>query len=275
MIKNTYIKLSDDKNVTLAVFSDIHYCKNYPQKRLDTIYKSLQKHHPDYICIVGDLLDQGDVLEDATCKETFITWLQELSKIAPVVIAIGNHDVTVKHPKQHYRFPREIMEAFTNIPNIYVLDNQSITMNSICFFGYTPSYAYYHQKPFECAKMYIEDIDQRLKSFVKKECYSILLCHSPIYVTDSEVRKTDTLRSMDLVLSGHMHNGILPFRIPGNYGLISPSKKLFPRYARGHFTLENTTYIVSGGVITFSDVSPRIFHPLNTVYPIHIEYVRL
>lgn len=239
------------------------------------IYDNLLKHQPNYICIVGDLLDQGNVLENRSCKETFILWLQKLSTIAPIIISIGNHDITVKYPKQHYRFPKEIVEELTDIPNIYVLDNQAIIINSICFLGYTPSYEYYYQKPFECAKKYINDIDQHLKCFIQKNSYSILLCHTPIYVTDSEVRRTTVLDSVDLVLCGHMHNGAIPFDIPGHYGLIAPCKKLFPKYARGYFKLEKTSYVISGSVITFSDVSPRFLHRLNVIYPIHIEYITL
>lgn len=272
MIKNSYIKLSCDKNITLAVFSDIHYCGKYAQKRLESIYMNLVQHQPNYICIVGDLLDQGNVLEKQLCKEKFISWLQKLSTIAPIIIAIGNHDVTVK---QHYYSPKKFVEILSTIPNVYVLDNQAVKFDSICFLGYTPPYTYYGQKPYECAQKYVNDIDQHLKKFVNESKYTVLLCHSPIYVTNSEVRKTTVLGSTNLVLSGHMHNGILPISIPGNYGIISPCKKLFPKYARGCFKLEKTTYVVSGGIITFSDVSPKILHPFNFLFPIHIEYITL
>lgn len=276
MIKNTAITYSNYKNITLAVFSDIHYCKNYPRKRLDAIYRNIQEYSPNYICIVGDLLDQGDVLQDESCKEEFIGWLQQLSKIAPILIAIGNHDVTLhKNGRCQYYYPKELLEI-GKYSNIYILDNSCIILDSICFLGYTPPYSYYENH--EKVDIYQSDIDTQLGSIFSKNCDTscdtILLCHTPLYVIHPKVRQTSVLCAVRLVLSGHMHNGLIPFSCRGNYGLIEPFKKLFPKYARGSFQLDHIHYLISGGVITFSNLSPKWLHPLNAWYPIHIEYVK-
>ena len=68
MIKNTYYKFSNKHNITLAVFSDIHYTENYPIKRLAILLDSIRIHKPNYICIVGDLLDHADVLDNQKNK---------------------------------------------------------------------------------------------------------------------------------------------------------------------------------------------------------------
>lgn len=271
MIKNTDITVSSSQHKTLALLSDIHYTKNYSKKRLKEIYFNLKKYNPDYICIAGDFLDQGNVLKEKISKDIFLTWLQNISKIAPTIISIGNHDVAVMGRKWNYQFPKAEIDTIASIPNIFVLDNDSIVKDDICFLGYTPPYIYYDNRPHEQVEPYIDDIDQKLKSHLKKDCYQILLCHTPIYVTHPKVRETEVIQSVQLVLSGHMHKGIIPLK--SNYGLISPWKKFFPKYAWGNFTIMKTQYVVSGGVIAFSKVSPIIFYPFNFIHPPHIEYI--
>lgn len=271
MIKNTDIIVSSRLHKTLALLSDIHYTENYSKKRLQEIYFNLKEHHPDYICIVGDFFDQSNVLKEKTSEEIFMTWLEHISKIAPVIISIGNHDVIVRNHKWGYEYPKNEIDTIASIPNVSVLDNDSIVRDNICFLGYTPPYTYYDNSPHEQVEPYIDDIDQKLKSYLRKDCYQILLCHTPIYVTHPKVCETEVLKSVNLVLSGHMHKGIIPLK--GNYGLISPCKKFFPKYAWGDFTIGNRQYVISGGVIAFSNVSPVVFHLFNFIHPPHIEYI--
>ena len=259
----------------LAVFSDIHYTENYPIKRLKVIEESLRANHPDYICIIGDLIDQGDVLENSQCRDYFYDWLRRLSLIAPIMIALGNHDMGIYHSKWYHHYPKEIIEEIGSMPNIYVLNNRSIIKESILFLGYTLPFSYYDIDNKENVEPYIDDIDTQFKNIMQNNKFSILLCHTPIYVTNDMVCKTNVLKSCQLILSGHMHNGIVPFSGLGHYGLISPWKKFFPKYARGYFQLDKRNYVVSGGVIAFSKVSPRIFHCFNCFFPIHIDYLMI
>lgn len=275
MIQNAYLQLSNQYHKKIAVFSDIHYTKNYSVKRLELIYQNLKKNKPDYICIVGDLLDQGNVLEDSISKYIFWNWLQKLANIAPLVISIGNHDVGVRNSKWRYRYPKELLEELSTFPNIHVLDNSVFREGSICFLGYTPPFDYYYKSPVEHPELYKEDIKQKISSLIPKDGYHILLCHTPVYVTHPSILNTKSLQTINLVLSGHMHNGIIPISIRGNYGIIAPSKTFFPKYARGNFKIEGLQYHISGGIITFSNVSPKLFHLFNPLFPIHIEYITI
>lgn len=50
----------------------------------------------------------------------------------------------------------------------------------------------------------------------------------------------------DLTLSGHVHGGIV--RIPGIGGLLSPERKLFPKYSKGLYTKDGKYLYVNCGI---------------------------
>lgn len=275
MIRSQTIEISKKNNITLAVLSDIHYHRNYHHKRLEQIYDNIAHHTPDYICIVGDLIDQGNVLEEKQIKNQFFEWITSLSMLAPVIISIGNHDITVEKPAIIHHESKELLKELAFIQNVYVLNQSSILFGNICFLGYNPPYTYYYQKPYEKVEPYCMDLDTQMQKHLHPECYQILLCHTPVYITHPSVKRSVVLQNVDLVLSGHMHNGLVPFPLRGNRGLISPFKKPFPKYARGYFQLDKTNVFISGGVIAFSNVSPKIFHPFNIFYPISISYLKI
>lgn len=275
MIRNQIIEISKKNNITLAVLSDIHYHCHYDNKRLEQVYKNILKHNPDYICIVGDLIDQGNVLEEVQTKNDFFKWITSLATIAPTIISIGNHDIVVEKPVIKHHESKELLEELILINNVYVLNQTSVVFGNLCFLGYNPPYSYYYQKPYEKVESYCTDIDTQLIKALHPECYQILLCHTPIYITHPSVRKSVVLKSVQLVLSGHMHNGLIPFSFGGNRGIISPFKRPFPKYARGHFKLEKAHAYISGGVITFSNVSPKLLHPFNYFFPISISYLKI
>lgn len=273
MVRSQKIEISKKINKTIAVLSDIHYHAKYDKKRLEQIQKDLIIHQPDYICIVGDILDQGNALENEETKSRFFSWIESLAFLAPVIVSIGNHDICVEKPIIRYHYPKELLEEMSLISNVFVLHNTSFVKDGICFIGYNPPYDYYYQKPYEKVESYFDDIDLQLKSSLHPDCYQILLCHTPVYITNKMVQNTEVVKSVQLVLSGHMHSGLVPFTFGGNRGIISPFKKLFPKYARGRFVLEKTHYFISGGVITFSFVSPKYLHPFNCCFPISIAYL--
>lgn len=88
---------------------------------------------------------------------------------------------------------------------------------------------------------------------------------------DSTVfNKLKDSQKIDLVLSGHYHNGCIPTyfdRIfPTNRGLISPYLELFPNNARGIKQInQQTTGIIYSPITTFSTHS-KVLSKVNTLY---------
>ena len=79
---------------------------------------------------------------------------------------------------------------------------------------------------------------------IEKEAadYEILLAHNPVYF--DAYKKWGA----DLVLSGHLHGGII--RLPGIGGLITPQAIPFPKYSGEMTTEGEQTIIVSRGLGT-------------------------
>ena len=85
-----------------------------------------------------------------------------------------------------------------------------------------------------------------------KKLMNLMIAHNPIYFPSYKQW------GADLVLSGHIHGGII--RIPGIGGLLSPDCTFFPKYDGGMFSEDGATMIVSRGLGTHT-IPIRIFNP--------------
>ena len=85
--------------------------------------------------------------------------------------------------------------------------------------------------------------------------------------------------NFDLIFSGHMHNGMmLPFMerlFKGNWGIIDPNKKLFPKYCRNTLDINSNNNLVISGGITKLSKSAKKFKRLNFVFPMEITIVNI
>ncbi|MBQ5972718.1 MAG: metallophosphoesterase [Oscillospiraceae bacterium] len=86
--------------------------------------------------------------------------------------------------------------------------------------------------------------------------FSLLLCHRANLFPE-----TGTW-GYDLVLSGHIHGGQV--RLPLIGGLISPTRRLFPKYDAGVFRENGSVMVVSRGLGNQFDW-PRVFNPPELV----------
>lgn len=97
-------------------------------------------------------------------------------------------------------------------------------------------------------------------------------------MSDSEILKY--IDEFDLILSGHMHNGLVfPFMekvFPKNRGVISPLRNIFPDNARGikniKYNEKNIKLVITGGVTKFA-LSHGVVKKLNKLYPSVIEEI--
>lgn len=95
--------------------------------------------------------------------------------------------------------------------------------------------------------------------------FNIFLTHEPHSIINLSLENNKCIQLYtDLVVSGHMHNGLLPnFLHPycGTKGIISPQMELFPEYAQGEVKVGDTDFIING------PVNARIETPLiNRIY---------
>ena len=266
MHREVFYTDKDIEDFRLAVFSDLHYYEKYSKKLLNKIIKQVRDANADYIVIVGDILDSSDCTQLDGLKD----FLTTLAKITTTIVIVGNHDA-----KEGYRHHwssntnEELIELLNSIDNLYCLDDSNYINKGICFYGFNMSYEYYDKnEPYEL----FEEEMKELKPKLSDKNYNITLVHSPIniyrYLKNNighELNKTD------LILSGHMHNGCLPYWFSNminktfhtSRSFASPNKAYFPKYGQGR-VYERDGYIYQG-IKKFSHAT-QLFSLLDWMY---------
>ncbi len=175
-IENTKIK----KDTKVVVASDLHIDMATPLWQIKQVVDLINKQNPDYILLVGDIIDDTpDKLDNK---------LEELKKLKAkkVYISFGNHE--------HYNHYAAWMIKFVKLGFEVLYNTGEPIADTGLFVSGVPDM--YSVKPnFEKASYYAKDDD-----------YKILMSHSPALA--KELKKGQ----FDLTLSGHTHGGqIYPF----------------------------------------------------------------
>lgn len=259
------------KDITFIHIGDIHYNETTSAKKLEYIKYAIEDAHPDYIFITGDLLDRPKITKNKEKIKLLVSWLNSLGNIAKVFISLGNHDIILE---EDYKF----FNKLNDINNIYVLNNQSYEDENVFISGFTlPTNYYYNIEKHEDENALLETLQNNfnLVTNLPKKKYKVALIHSPILLSEKKV--IEKLKEYDLILSGHMHNGLIPRIldkiIKNNYGLISPDKRLFAKNTRGKIKTKYYTIIITGGITKLSPSSTKILSKLNGLYPISINKI--
>lgn len=271
IVKNILSSKKLKKDITFIHIGDIHYNETTSTKKLEYIKYAIEDAHPDYIFITGDLLDKPKITKNKEKIKLLVSWLNSLGNIAKVFISLGNHDIILE---EDYKF----FNKLNDINNIYVLNNQSYEDENIFISGFTlPTNYYYNIEKHEDENALLETLQNNfnLVTNLPKKKYKVALIHSPILLSEKKV--VEKLKEYDLILSGHMHNGLIPRIldkiIKNNYGLISPDKRLFAKNTRGKIKTKYYTIIITGGITKLSPSSTKILSKLNGLYPISINKI--
>ncbi len=271
IVKNILSSKKLKKDITFIHIGDIHYNETTSTKKLEYIKYAIEDAHPDYIFITGDLLDKPKITKNKEKIKLLVSWLNSLGNIAKVFISLGNHDIILE---EDYKF----FNKLNDINNIYVLNNQSYEDENVFISGFTlPTNYYYNIEKHEDEDALLETLQNNfnLVTNLPKKKYKVALIHSPILLSEKKV--VEKLKEYDLILSGHMHNGLIPRIldkiIKNNYGLISPDKRLFAKNTRGKIKTKYYTIIITGGITKLSPSSTKILSKLNGLYPISINKI--
>lgn len=263
----------DINDIKITLISDLHYTDKTSLKKMKKIIDKVVLTKPDYIVFPGDLLDEGKDINDNLLIDLIIN----LSKIAKVIFSLGNHDL-MQLENGHWASHKNetTFNKIQMLNNVEVLDNTSIELDNVRFTGFTvPFGSYEEDRGFNYFKTAIN------KEFIKpldNNLYNILLCHTPVHVINEKNYRINIMKNMDLVLSGHMHGGLVhplmePF-LPKHIGLISPEKELLPKNVRGYIVSNGTHFIISKGLTTFSQTA-GIFKHFDGLYPMNIDEITI
>ena len=207
----------------MAVLGDLHSA--YFGEDNQRLLEAVQKAEPDYIFLVGDLLDATrEVPSDYAARTA-----DNLTAIAPTYYVTGNHEWAIGDVPEL----KETLMAH----GVTVLSNQFVPLerngDTIVLAGIDDPNGYADQKTPEtvAAEVYAAYGDP----------FWVLLAHrnnlfAPQY----------SLLGADLVISGHGHGGII--RLPFTDGLLSVDRTLFPSYPAGLYEENGSCLFVTRGL---------------------------
>lgn len=225
--------------------SDFH--SNGYKDTTDIIINKIENINPDIVVMTGDMISWGIGNTDELEK-----LINSLSTNYPIYYINGNHEqlLEITNLKEY----NEFLDKIKNLGVTYIKDNFVEIFKdgkSISLYGID-------MPLMESSGLYVKEeelddnyINNKL-STIKSNKFNILLAHNPLFIEDY------SRWGADLVLSGHMHGGIIRFPIIDK-GLLSPEKKCFPNYDAGEFKVGDTKMIVNRG-IGISSINLRIFN---------------
>lgn len=226
----------------ILLISDLHcnplICKN------KTVIKRLKKEMPDVILLAGDMISKyGKKANDRVPD-----FLKELTKIAPVIYGMGNHEEVLRTD-----FPQKFENYRKQVEGMGILfpDNATVSLilqgKNVEFAGLTLKHEYYYKRK---RKALPEEAHKDL--VISNPERTILLAHFPDHFPEYK-------ELSPLIVSGHNHGGII--RLPVVGGFISPQLYI-PTYTRGCYRLDDSTMVVSAGIGSHS-LPARLFNPVE------------
>jgi len=239
-IRRKNLNSSDDR-IKILHLSDLHKPLSFTVKAL--LSDIVKRQKPDIIIFSGDLITRS--CTDISKAEYLIS---ELVKIAPVYFCIGNHEVDLS---------RDMFEKLTAM----------LTKHGVSFAGQFTADIHGRKLCISSATLqksvYKKNGGYRnLDSFTLREltedvgspssgCENLLIVHNPFF---AEIYSE---WGADYAFCGHVHGGIV--RLFG-IGLLSPERRLFPKYSKGVYDIGKMRLLVSGGIGKF-----RLFNPPEIV----------
>lgn len=221
-------------NYKIMLLTDLHN-RDITEK----LVKIVNEENPNIIVMSGDMIN-----EKVDGFDNFFNLCEEL-KNKTVYYVFGNHEENMSDEKQN-----EFIEKIKEKTNVILLNNDKVELDdSFTIYGFSHQVKYYLASTKE--KIDLNYIEERIgKIDINK--FNLLISHDPLlYNLYSEY-------GFDMVLSGHLHGGII--NIPFVGGLLSPDFTFFPKYYKGVNKIGNTNLIISRGLGYGYMIPIRVFN---------------
>ena len=250
MIKRLEIsspKIKTDKK--LLLISDIHKNKNRKKDNLIKLKEKIKNEfkYIDYIIIAGDIIDTPQHLVEKEFIDELKKYLSDFTEEKQTYLVLGNHDIDGIKIEDEYLY-----NILKNIKNIRCLNNkEKISLGDISIEGFTPNIDYYRKHHGNKNEYKIQFEEHKTEKNDKNK-YNILITHDPSSIIELNMENKEIInKNIDLVISGHMHNGLVPQKlqkIMNHKGFVGPYKKILPKYAHGVIKIKDTNFIILGAV---------------------------
>ena len=196
-------------------------------KNNETLLAAVEEQSPDYIFLVGDLVDERT--EDAQDYAAHLG--TALSGIAPTYFVTGNHE-WARGTEETERIKTALIDS-----GVTVLSNEFCELsrgdNTVVLAGIDDPNGYADQKTPEAlaAEIYAAYGDP----------FWVLLAHR-----NDRFASQYSLLGADLTISGHGHGGCI--RLPLTDGLLGTQHNLFPSHTAGFYEDNGAALFVSRGL---------------------------
>ena len=250
-IRVTRYSLSSEKlenPIRIVFLSDLHG-REFGSDNSRLIRK-ITDQDPDLIAFVGDLFNSD---ADAEEIDAMCALFRQCTEIAPVYFSLGNHEVAYirAHGTDLLTKIQASGARVVDKQQYFDLEIQGSQLRIGGYMGYFGQAIMTAQSPEEKAldEAFFVDFKDTLR-------FKLLLNHIPTGWLDWKFINQD---SVDLVLSGHYHGGVI--RIPFlEQGLYAPYVGKFPPYTKGIFAGKKATCILTTGMAGSYGL-PRFFNP--------------
>ena len=227
-VSETSYQLYSDKlssSLRIVLFADAHIGTTFSGAELSQYVQQIQKHNPDMVLIVGDLVDND------TSKQNFLDALDALSRLKTTYgtfFVLGNHDIS-SNGEAFRGFSNQELVAEIQKHGILVLQDEAILIDDKFYLiGRKDAYESRRGRDRKPISFLLQNLD--------KSKYVLVMNHQPNDYANEQAA------GVDLVVSGHTHGGQL---FPFNYVSLwaGLNDKIY-----GHEKLGQTDFIVTSGI---------------------------
>lgn len=224
------------KTQRILHFSDVHFSGMTTEERNRSVSAQLLRKaallRPDFIAVTGDMVSRNpgrSGIPDA------VVCLAKLRKIAPVYFVPGNHEMDLPPVKR-----KKLLQSL-QAQGVEVLCNRTVQHDDLSISGVVlPKGMYKNEKGGYSGLLTCTEEMLRKRLGTCRSHPNLLLAHSPMGL------RAYALWGADIVLSGHVHGGII--RLPVIGGVLSPERKFFPEFTKGVYSQGDTTMVVTAGI---------------------------
>lgn len=225
-----------DTPVRIIILSDLHN-HDFGAK----LPEMVKEQNPDLILMAGDMIDH-----DRRDEEQVLQIVREMSAIAPVYYALGNHekDYMKENPDLINRIEFAGAVFVDRAYKTVLVKNNEIRIGGM------------YDYPFDLANNNSASAPEEIRTFMEDytdtASFKVFMAHRPDSFVFGDVSK---VYDIDLVVSGHMHGGqvIIPF-VGGLYG---GDLGWFPKYYHGMYEKDRIHLLITSGLGSSKKRLPR------------------
>lgn len=239
------------RRVTAVVLSDLH--NHVFGQESQRLIEAVVVESPDIIFVLGDMINR-----DTADADSVIRLIAELSDVAPVYYALGNHEndyILVEGSG----ILEEINAAGATVLDLKYEDVEICGQRFRIGGMYDYAFARDATNSTKKENMFPEVYDF-LMDFLNTDRFTLMLSHRPESFVLGEASVT---WDIDLVIHGHAHGGQVVLPLVG--GLWAGDQGFFPKYVHGLYQKDLLHILVTSGLGTNKAVVPRLNNPPEVV----------